>query len=775
MSATTRQNRIYCSPASLVWGLMLVFVLIPVACTDNSEESETPVTKSTDSPFPVSSQTGEVSNENHLKMDFLWCNPGQFLMGSPKDEPERGDDENQVNVTLTHGFWLGKFEVTQEQWKAVMNTEPWVGQADVQVAPDQPACWVSWQDAEQFCRELTRQEREAGALPDGWQYILPTEAQWEYACRAGTTTKFSFGDDDSKLIDYAWYGERERGNKELHAYPVGQKLPNPWGFHDMHGNVVEWCRDWYQPEYPGGTDPYVATEYNNRITCRGGEWRIELKWARSASRQMLRPVRTGATIGFRVSLQQVDSEPPPTAGSLKLAIVPFENRGTSVAYGRIGQELAGMVASDLSELAALDVLERQTTEGLLTESTLAKAGVTQDGANRDKPDFADYVLTGTFSVSNEQLTVVAKLSKPGIDKPQAEWTLQRQVDQLSQLEEQLAEKVIAALSIDDTRRTSPQTQQGEAPTVAILPLINNSASARLDDMQVGFAEVLQSMLGELEGVRLVDRQQIDQILKEQKLTLSGLVDPASAIQVGKLLGAQRLLSGSFLELDKQLSIQVRVVDTGTAAVVGSAKVTGPDEHFDELMEDLTRDIAAKLEIALTDKPDDSATRPRAARSLEVALHLATGDRLRREGNFLKAAEAYQQAILIEPNNAVHHYRRLLVLAETKDWENIVKTAEHALSFPDQIERLRSDLREYIIEILSVAYYETGRYEAVLRLQNEYGHLTRRLRIALTAQASRALIKQKRFAEAERLMVEMAKNDEQKFGLLQSQGMQELFL
>ena len=112
--------------------------------------------------------------------------------------------------------------------------------------PDLPVESVSWHEAMAFCEKLTQREREAGRLPEGYEYTLPTEAQWEYACRAGTTTRFSFGDSDSDLGDYGWYG----GNSSYTTHPVGEKLANPWGLYDMHGNVQEWCRDWYG-NYPG--------------------------------------------------------------------------------------------------------------------------------------------------------------------------------------------------------------------------------------------------------------------------------------------------------------------------------------------------------------------------------------------------------------------------------------------------------------------------------------------------------------------------------------------
>ncbi len=170
---------------------------------------------------------------------------GYFRMG----------DGAGVAVTLTKPFSLGKTEVTQGQWKSVMDTEPWDGQDNVKADKDNPATYVNWDDATDFCKKLTEIERKSGKLKANEEYRLPTEAQWEYACRAGTTTAFSFGDDESKLGEYAWYDGNTKNIDREWAHKVGTKKPNPWGLHDMHGNVAEWCEDWHDEKLSGGVDP----------------------------------------------------------------------------------------------------------------------------------------------------------------------------------------------------------------------------------------------------------------------------------------------------------------------------------------------------------------------------------------------------------------------------------------------------------------------------------------------------------------------------------------
>ena len=170
---------------------------------------------------------------NSLGMQFKRIPAGEFDMGSTDGD----SDERPVHrVRISRDFYLGIHEVTQAEYRAVTGKSPSNFKGD-----DLPVEKVSWEEANEFCRLLTERERTAGGLPSGMVYRLPTEAEWEYAARAGTTTKYCFGDDESGLGEYAWYG----GNSGSTTHPVGQKRPNAWGLYDMHGNVWEWCQDWY--------------------------------------------------------------------------------------------------------------------------------------------------------------------------------------------------------------------------------------------------------------------------------------------------------------------------------------------------------------------------------------------------------------------------------------------------------------------------------------------------------------------------------------------------
>jgi formylglycine-generating enzyme required for sulfatase activity len=198
---------------------------------------------------------------------FVWIPPGTFLMGSPEEEEGRNDDEIQHEVTLTRGFWMGKYEVTQAQWESVMGANPSSFRGN-----ENPVDTISRYHCEAFARVLSQ-------MGEG-TFRLPTEAEWEYACRAGSTTAFSFGDSEEQLGDYAWCAD----NSDEQTHPVGQKLPNAWGLHDMHGNLLEWCQDDYGP-YPTGpvTDPTGPVSAHNGVV-RGGAWCFGSSGCRSAYR-----------------------------------------------------------------------------------------------------------------------------------------------------------------------------------------------------------------------------------------------------------------------------------------------------------------------------------------------------------------------------------------------------------------------------------------------------------------------------------------------------------
>lgn len=217
-----------------------------------------------------------------VKLEFVLIRPGSFMMGSI-DVVATATPVHKV--TLTKPFYLGVFEVTQEQWQTVMGSNP-----STFKGPKLPVETVSWNDCQSFLIKL--KERT------GRKFALPTEAQWEYACRAGTTTRYSFGDAEDSFDEYVWF----MGNSENTTHPVGEKKPNPWGLYDIHGNVMEWCADGYAP-YPSGdvTDPQGALLGSSRVV-RGGDWMLPPFYSSSASRPVPAPDARGSTLGLRCVL-----------------------------------------------------------------------------------------------------------------------------------------------------------------------------------------------------------------------------------------------------------------------------------------------------------------------------------------------------------------------------------------------------------------------------------------------------------------------------------------
>ena len=227
-----------------------------------------------------------------LKLPLVRIEPGSFVMGTPKSEVHRDRDERPHKVTLTEPYYLGATEVTQSQYDMIMGDNPSHFKGD-----DRPVESVSWEDAVEFCRRLTERERRAGRLPEGQEYRLPTEAEWEYACRAGSRTAYCFGNDTRALSGYAWFQHTSRRR----THDVGQKRSNAWGLYDMHGNVYEWCSDWYG-DYPVGpvADPTGPQKGTSRV-MRGGSWATPHMSCRSAARAWGLPSSPSHIVGFRVA------------------------------------------------------------------------------------------------------------------------------------------------------------------------------------------------------------------------------------------------------------------------------------------------------------------------------------------------------------------------------------------------------------------------------------------------------------------------------------------
>lgn len=226
-----------------------------------------------------------------INQDMVPIAAGSFLMGSNDGE----DDERPIHNVLLDGFLLCKYEVTMKQWISVMGTRPWSGMKYVQENDECPVINIDWYDVRDFIRVLNRHSAEP--------FRLPTEAEWEYACRAESTSRFSHGSLKMSLTHYAWYYENAFKKNNLHAHPVGTRKPNRWGLYDMMGNVYEWCSDWYSRNYYNKSPVQIpqGPVYGSQKVVRGGDWARTDYFLRSSSRRYYSPHYKDVNVGFRLA------------------------------------------------------------------------------------------------------------------------------------------------------------------------------------------------------------------------------------------------------------------------------------------------------------------------------------------------------------------------------------------------------------------------------------------------------------------------------------------
>ncbi len=244
-------------------------------------------------------ETQTIMLPGDVPLAMVWMPKGSFLMGSPDTEVGHHPNEGpQHTVTFSAGFWMGKYELTKRQWQAVMGTTPWFGQDHVLVDPESPAVYVSWDDAKDFLNTLN-------ALT-GKSFRLPTEAEWEYACRAGMADRFYWGDDpgDVSISDYAWWDGDTNPGGQTYAHVAGGKTANAWGLNDMSGNVSEWCEDDWHEDYngaPTGGEAWVDSPRSSYRRIRGGSWFNYANFCRSASRSSTDAAHADNNFGFRLA------------------------------------------------------------------------------------------------------------------------------------------------------------------------------------------------------------------------------------------------------------------------------------------------------------------------------------------------------------------------------------------------------------------------------------------------------------------------------------------
>ena len=262
--------------------LVALFLITGLALTNGCKKDEKPTEPRYTAPEPGEEREFELTESESITM--VWIPAGSFIMGAQEDEQDQESGERPVHrVTFNNGFWMGKYELTQLQWVAVMGENPsWFPGAH------RPVDYLSWDDIQWFEQRVN------------YEFRLPSESEWEYACRAGTTSRYYWGDDPdyAEIDDYAWHLDNAvRGTRE-----IGMRQPNAWGLYDMSGNVREWCEDWWHEDYTGAPNngsPWVASGGQSRV-YRGGCWDFGAIWCRSANRDYSQPSFRGNGVGFRL-------------------------------------------------------------------------------------------------------------------------------------------------------------------------------------------------------------------------------------------------------------------------------------------------------------------------------------------------------------------------------------------------------------------------------------------------------------------------------------------
>ncbi len=423
---------------------------------------------------------------------------------------------------------------------------------------------------------------------------------------------------------------------------------------------------------------------------------------------------------FSVRLWRVpDLEKLAAAMPPSIAVLDFVDQGPSIELAPLRIAMAEMLTSRFAATSGLRSVERGQVAGFLQETDLGRSAlVDADTAQQaGRALAAEYLLTGTFSGRDGDVTFTASLRQTGEAEPLQQWELDGSADELFELERHLGEQVVQAVASESNseKESSPAGQDdgGPQPTLAVLPLQNLSPSARLTPMESGFADILHVQLSTFADVKLVDREQLHDVLDEQELTAAELVDPSQAIRIGRLLGAERLIYGSFVELGEQLRFDFRIAETETAAVLHSEMVSGATEDFATLLERLAARTAEALTVTL---PEGATARLQAAtpvRKIEAALHYASGELDFHRGRYSDSAESFERLLLIEPDNVHAALGRVRGWYHQHDNDRAIEAGQQALNQhfgPEQ-----EILKQQIYRWLGKSYWRAKRYEDYVRL------------------------------------------------------------
>ncbi len=437
--------------------------------------------------------------------------------------------------------------------------------------------------------------------------------------------------------------------------------------------------------------------------------------------------------GFRRADGRVELPAAEDAGGdVRVAVFDFKDLGPSVSLAPLRRSLADMLLSDLPRYEGVTVVERMRVEGFLQERQLENMALTESAGSKQGQRLlgADYYLTATYSSSDEQIVIKAQLFRTGDKQPTKAWEVRGKPGDLFQLEEDLLTGVLAGVGIAEPQERPQRAADTETPlVVAVFPFENHSVSAKLDPMQQAFGEILQINLSSLPGLQVVDRDSLQKVLDEQKLTLAQLTDPLTALQVGQLLGANRLLFGAITQVGDGLRFDVRIADTETASLVATTTLQGEASDPFGLIERLALQVADSIGAVVGDDADRLVAGSTPTRNLEAVMYFGTAQKALLERRHEAAREAFERMLLVEPESIHARWGLLQIAAWFQKHDRALELATDLVGrdlASAQIPKNR------VYEILLYELMARDRVDDVLRYAEEAGPLPGYLQTGLAA-------------------------------------------
>ncbi|MBM84377.1 MAG: hypothetical protein CMJ78_27805 [Planctomycetaceae bacterium] len=471
--------------------------------------------------------------------------------------------------------------------------------------------------------------------------------------------------------------------------------------------------------------------------------------------------------------------------SYRIAILDFVDKGPSVELAPLRKAIAELLTARLSQYRRIDAVERLQVEQFLKETKLGASGLVDatTAQQAEKVLTAEYLLSGTFSGEGKKITLDVTLVKVGAPEPVAQWSVSGPAADLFSIEQDLTNRTLGAFGIKRPKlEDNPPSESKDSPTVAVLSFRNlgqlnstNDSSTRekvdsqLESMQAGIGEFLQATLSAFPDIKLVDREDLDAVLAEQELALSGITDRATAARIGKIVGAKRFIYGSFIQSNSKISIIARLADTETATILHTEIADGTADDIGATLEKLSMRLARSMNVQLPKNAELLVQRSVPIRKLEAAVYGSRAMAMVRKGNFDAAFQDFDRALLVESNNLELRKQYVRALYRLGRTDKLIELAEEtlAMAIPKHLSLLKSTIYAYYLNSLLRSGEHTKRVEVARQYAKEFPGSSYKQRRARAAEA-RSLRGSNRRSEAIALleaevMKAEASNDDIRFG------------